>query len=123
MPTKDLVTKIVPDATVASGDTVDLLDSESNAIILNVINTSTVTLTEGDESDGSDATAVGADFILLGPGDAGTIASNVVTYTATGVANIGYVGHKRYLTITIANPATDATIVLIKGDMRYNPYS
>ena len=123
MPSKDLASNITIDLTVSSGDTVDLLDAESCVITLPVIDTTTITLTEGTDSGGSGATAVAAKFIVSGAGDGGTIADNVVTYGASGTANISYVGKQRYLTITIANPATDTTIGLIKGDLRYNPYS
>ena len=123
MASKDLVTGILPKADISSGDTLDLVDSESCALILNVINTTSVALQEGDESDGSDKTDVAAEFILTGPGDAGTVSGNDVAYTATGVANIGYVGHKRYLTVTVTNAATDTTIVLLRSDLRNNPYS
>jgi hypothetical protein len=123
MASRDMVTRAVPLLDVASGDTVDLLGSESNIIGLNVINTTTVTLTEGSDSGGVGATAVAAKYIILGPADAGSLAANVVTYAATGFANIGYVGHQRYLTITVANPATDTTIVVYTLDMRNNPDS
>ena len=116
----DLVTKISADITIASGDHVDLDGAESCALILRTQNTTTVTLTEGDESDGSDATAVDDEFILVGDA-VGTIAANVVSYTSAVTGIIGYVGKKRYLTVTVANAAVDTTIVLVKGDLHESP--
>jgi hypothetical protein len=117
----DMVTKIKADVTVASGDTVDMSGAEASAILLATINTTAVTLLEGDDSGGVGATAVDPKFILVGD-EVGTVAANVVTYGAVASAQIGYVGKKRYVTITVANPAVDTTITLVKGELHNRPY-
>jgi hypothetical protein len=121
MANRDQATEIIVDLTVSSGDTLDTQTAEAVTVTLPVIATSAITLEEGEDSGGADKTAVGDDFIIVGDGLASSVASGVVTYTAGGTAWIGYVGKKRYLTVTVANPATDTTIGVIKGHLLKSP--
>ena len=92
------------DATLVSGTTiVDTQGYEALSFIFATINTTAVTLAHGDDSGLSDTSAVTSDFII---GD--------VAYTAAGTGKVGYVGKKRYVEITIANPAVDVTITAIQ---------
>ncbi len=122
MAIKDQTTTLALDASVASTDIVDTQGYMSLTYCLNVINTTSLAFEHGDDSGLSDATDVAADDIIVGDG-AGTVTGNDVAYTATGTANVGYVGKKRYVKVTVTNAATDATIVTILGNPLKAPTS
>lgn len=66
---------------------------------------------------GTGTTDVTWDTAADGAGDTGPY----VAYTEAGTGVIGYIGKKRYVSAVIANPATDTTIVNVKGDLLYSP--
>lgn len=110
---KDQVTELTLDSTLVSGTTiVDTQGYQSLTFSSAVINTSTYTLTDGEDSALSDGATVVAAFRI---GD--------VAYTAAGTGKVGYVGKKRYVKITVANPATDVTIYAIQGNPLKAPTS
>lgn len=103
----DIFTTTDADAAVVSGTTIiDMQGAESLMFIANVINTTSFAVTHGNDSGLSDGAAVDAAF-LIGP----------TAYTATGTGRVCYVGKKRYVQITVTNPATDVTIVALKGNL------
>lgn len=114
MAIKDLATKINPDITYSSGDTLDTAGYMSATFILETINTTSVAMEESD--NGTDWTDVAAANIIKADGVAGAVAGNDVTYTAAGTAVIGYTGKKRYAQATVTNPATNTAIVALLGD-------
>lgn len=106
MAKKDQATLITVDSSIVSATTiVDTQGYESLTFVLPVINTTSLALTHGDDSGLSDGAAVGSDFLI-----------GQTAYTATGTGKLGYVGKKRYVQITVTNPATDTTIVAVKGN-------
>ena len=117
---KDLVTKIKV-VEFASADVLNKEGGESLSVIGPAKATTTYTFLEGDAASGSGATAVGADFLIVGDSD-GVKAANVVTYSEAGsLASIGYVGDKQYLTVTVANPETAPMYFAISGDLHNSP--
>lgn len=107
MATKDLasVKRLI---TVTSGSTIiDTCDFEALTYLLQVQDTTAVTLEHGDESDLSDATTVDADFII-----------GETSFTATGNAIIGYVGKKRYVRVTVANAVASTSIFAVPEKLR-----
>jgi len=107
MATKDLasVKRLV---TVTSGTTIiDTCDFEALTYALQVQDTTAVTIEHGDESDLSDATTVPAQFII-----------GETAFTAAGEALIGYVGKKRYVRVTVANPVASTSIFAIPEQLR-----
>jgi hypothetical protein len=120
MPIRDLATKINPDITASSGDIVDTRLGYSLTYLTHTKATTTLTFLEGDDSALSDSAAVSVDDLIIADSD-GTKALNVVTYTDAVTACVGYVGKKRYVKMTVANAATDTTIVTIKGDLLFSP--
>ena len=100
---KDNVTYYKPSNVVSATTIIDTNEFESLTFILNVIDTTSLELTHGDDSGLSDGTTVGSDFLI-----------GETAYTATGVGKLGYVGKKRYVQITVTNPATDTTIFAIQ---------
>lgn len=72
--------------------------------------TSVVQLTEGDEPDLSDGSAVDPNYL-----------SGATTFTTSGVSKLGYVGHKRYVKINITNPVANTSTLALLGMLHYAP--
>ena len=120
MANKDLATKILADITVASAEVVDVQGAESLTYLLETIDTTNVALEHGDDDALADAADVPEDFIIVGDAT-GALSGNDVVYDGVDTAVIGYVGGKRYVRATITNPATNAAICTVKGDLLKSP--
>lgn len=95
-------------STVVSASTIiDTVDSEAWTIALTVKSGTTVTFEDGDDPTLSDAAAVTSQFLI---GD--------TTFTAAGEALIGYVGKKRYIRVTVADPVAATSVYAINGQRR-----
>lgn len=100
---KDNVTKMKVSTCTSGVTIIDTAGFESLTFVSAVINTTAYALSHGDDSGLSDAAAVTSDFYI-----------GKVAYTATGMGKVGYNGKKRYVQITVTNPATDASIFAIQ---------
>jgi len=120
MSKKDMATRINPDITVASEDIIDTQGAESLTYILGTKATTNVAFEHGDAANLSDASDVGADFLIVADSN-GALTGNDVLYDAAVTANIGYVGKKRYVKATVTDAATDTTIAVIHGDLLKAP--
>lgn len=100
---KDKVTYMKCSLAVSGTTIIDTQGYEALSFVLPVKDTTALALAHGDDSGLSDTAAVGSDFLI---GD--------VAYTGAGVGKLGYVGKKRYVEITVTDPATDTTILAIQ---------
>ena len=102
---KDQVSEITVQLAVSATTVIDTQGYQSLTFALPVKDTTALSLKDAEVSDMSDEAVIAAAFRI-----------GKIAYTAAGVGKLGYVGKKRYVEITVTDPATDVTIMAILGN-------
>jgi len=98
------------------------INSQTYGLTATVVSDQVVLTSDGYGDDsaiviGTGTTDLTWDTAVDGSGDSGAY----VLYSESGTGVIGYVGKKRYVSYNITNPATDTTVLNLKGDLSYSP--
>lgn len=108
MATVDQQTVLDPTVLVSATTILDTVGSEALSVVFEANGTTTALSVEhGDDSGLSDAVAVPAQFLI-----------GELTPSAAGAALVGYVGKKRYVRVTVANPVANTSIYALQGKNR-----
>lgn len=134
MASQDLFSNVLPvvalNSTAISSNTTtngNIIDTQNFEALMFQVYSGTITdgayaitLQHGDASNLSDATSVPSEFILGGLADAGFVAADDNT-----VKSFGYVGHKRYVRMSIVSTTVSSGgtlgAIALKGRPRHAP--